>query len=106
MKKTESTIWLSPTEYCLTLFESVGISQAKLAVLIGTSKQNISNWIHIEKKTKQRGEISNDFFKKQILALAKEHKLNITSDDVIFGREVKNVFIEQTKSYKKQKFYF
>lgn len=96
---------LNPAEYVILIFRANGISQNRLAILLGTCPANISGWQHRDHKTQAKGTIPA-VWRKPLLELAKEHNLDITLEDLEYGREVKSTYIEPDKKLKKQKFYF
>lgn len=75
---------LSPAEYVIHVFRGVRAT----ARAIGRSPSSISKWTS-PRDTQGRGGSVPGSVQKTILAKAKELDLDITADDLIFGRDVR-----------------
>lgn len=76
-------VWYSPGEYAVHVFGGV----KKLARILGMEPTNISRWQRSRHEGGPRGLIPN---KKQkvVLDIAKERGLDLTAEDIIYGRQV------------------
>lgn len=75
---------LSPAEYVISIFKGVRAT----ARAIGRAPASVSNWRRSVKEGGTGGQIPSAAQRK-ILQLARIHKLDITPNDLAFGRDVK-----------------
>jgi len=78
--KKGDIVTLNPGQYVIFVFGGVGMT----ARALGKTTSAVSRW-------KEKGRFIPSSVQKKILEISGRNKLGITSDDLIFGRNVKNL---------------